>query len=267
MYQSLPDNNKRQFFLAVLSVLVFLSLFLLAKTAGAFKEYSYIGRGTYATNVITVTGRGEVTAIPDTATFSFSVTENGKTVAVAQDSASKKINNIIDALKKTGVEDKDIKTTGYNSYPKYEYRNVMCTDGYCPSSKQILTGYEVSQTISVKVRKTADAGAVLTLVGTLGAKNISGLDFVVDDADAVQSQARDKAIADAKAKAEVLGKALGIHLSKIVNFYESGDQPPVYYGKVMMSEGLAGGGAPTIPEVPKGENTVVSNVTITYEVD
>jgi uncharacterized protein len=266
MYQSLSENNKKQFFTAILVVLVLLSLFLLAETLGAFKEYSYIGRGTYATNVITVTGRGEATAIPDTGSFSFSVTEIGKTVATAQESASKKINAILDAVKAMGVEDKDIKTTSYNSYPRYEYNNIVCVRAPCPSS-QVLVGYEVSQTVSIKVRKTADAGAVLTKVGTLGAENISGLSFVVDDTDSVNAQARDKAIADAKLKAKALGKSLGIHLSKIVNFYESGDQTqPVYYGKTMSAEAV-NMGSPTIPQIPTGENMVVSNVTITYEVD
>lgn len=267
------SNNpeKTKVLKALFFVFVLLALFLGVQTLSALKEYSYIGNGP-AANVIAVNGTGEVFAIPDTATFSFSVTETGKTVAAAQDTASKKINSIIDAVKAMGVEDKDIKTTGYNSYPKYEYSNFACPAGsspamgYCPPGKQVLTGYEVSQTIEVKVRKTDDAGAILTKVGGLGAENISGLNFVVDNPDAVQAQARDKAVADARAKASVLAKSLGIKLNKIVNFYESGNQPPVYYGVTAMEKSASGGLAPTVPQVPTGENKITSNVTITYEV-
>ena len=268
MFQSLNDIQKRRFFNSTVAVLVLLAGFLGAKFLSTIKEYSYIGRGTIASNVISVTGTGEVFAIPDTGWFSFSVVEEGKTVGDAQNKASKKINSIINAVKSLGVAEKDIKTTGYNSYPKYEYSAMpICAQGYCPPSKQILTGYEVNQTVSVKVRKTADAGAVLTKVGDLGAQNISGLDFVIDDMDSVNSQARDKAIKDAKQKAEILAKSLGIKLKKIVNFYESGNQPPIYYA--MEAKGMSGDmmPAPVVPQLPTGENKITSNVTITYEVE
>ena len=265
--ESLDEAQKKKISKAFFAVLVLLAVFLGAKVLNTIKEYSYIGRGTYAANVITVSGTGEVFTIPDTGSFYFSVTEEGKTVGDAQTKASTKINAIIDAVKAMGLAEKDIKTTGYNSYPKYDYvLNQICANGYCPPSKQVLIGYEVSQTISVKVRKTADAGAVLTKVGSLGATNISGLDFVVDDMDAVNAQARDKAIVDAKDKAKILSKSLGIKLVKIVNFYEVSNNPgPIYYG--MESKGMGGDTAPVLPQVPAGENKTVSNVTITYEVE
>ena len=259
--------KKEKVLKALFAVLVILAVFLAIETLNALKENSYIGQGIVSANVINVSGEGEVFAVPDTATFSFSVVESGKTVAVAQDTAAKKVNGILDAIKAMGVKDKDIKTTGYNSYPKYEYAQAqICSNGYCPPSRQILTGYEVNQTVTVKVRKTADAGAVLTKVGTLGAQNISGLDFVVDNMDAVNAQARDKAIQDAKAKAHILAKSLGVRLSKIVNFQESGSQPPIYYGMAMDTKTI-GAPVPTVPQLPTGENKVTSNVTITYEVD
>ncbi len=267
MYQSLNDVQKRRLFNSVFASFVLLATFLGAQTLNALKENSYIGRGT-ATNVINVTGTGEILAIPDTGQFSFSVVETGKTVAVAQDLASKKVNSVINAVKALGVNEKDIKTDSYNSYPKYEYSGALCIQtypNYCPPGKQILTGYEVDQTISIKIRKTADAGAVLTKVGSLGVSNISGLNFVIDDMNAVQSEARDKAVADAKDKANKLAKTLGIKLRKIVNFYESGNQP-IYYGMEAKAMG-SDVSAPTVPQIPTGENKITSNVTITYEVE
>lgn len=269
MYQYLNDVQKKRIFNAIFTALILLSVFLVAQVLNALKSNSYIGRGSYATNIITVTGKGEVLAVPDTGEFSFSVVEEGKSVAVAQDLASKKTNGIIDAVKALGVNEKDIQTSSYNSYPKYEYTaQTLCTNGYCPPGKQVLTGYEVNETISVKIRKTADAGSVLTKVGDLGATNISSLNFVIDDTDTVQAQARDKAIQDAKAKASVLSKSLGVKLVRIVNFDESG--APVYYPMANQTKSVmmdAGATASVPPQLPTGENKVTSNVTITYEVE
>lgn len=267
MYQSLNETQKKRLFNSVLAVVILLAVFLGVKSLNVLKENSYIGHGT-ATNVINITGTGEVLAIPDTGSFSFSVVEEGKTVATAQDASAKKVNTVIDAVKTFGVAEKDIKTDSYNSYPKYDYSSTICVQtypNYCPPGKQVLIGYEVNQSVSVKIRKTADAGAVLTKVGSLGVSNISGLSFVIDDMNAVQSQARDKAVADAKSKADALAKTLGIKLKKIVNFYESGNGP-IYYGMAAM-EGKSADSAPVVPQIPTGENKITSNVTITYEVD
>ncbi|MEI6843251.1 MAG: SIMPL domain-containing protein [bacterium] len=286
MNEFLNEMRKRQLFGAVMAVVILLAVFLGIKSINSLKEYSYIGKGVYSTNVITVSGKGEVTAIPDVAEFTFTVTENAKTVKDAQDLESKKVNSAIDAIKAMGVAEKDIKTESYNSYPKYEYQNAKCPTPielqtyqsapsptldsapiYCPSGKSVLTGYEVSQTISVKVRKTDTAGDILTKIGSLSVANISGLNFVVDDMDAVQAQARDKAIADAKQKAAVLSKSLGIRLSKITSFYESGNGQIYYSGKMMSDSVMGAGEVAPAPQLPTGENKITSNVTITYEVN
>ncbi len=269
MYQYLNDVEKKRIFNVVFFALVFLAAFLAVKSLNALKETSSIGRGVYPSNVISVTGTGEVVTVPDTGSFTFSVVEEAKSVKDAQDKASKKINSVIDSIKSAGVEEKDIKTLSYNFYPKYEYsRAELCTNGYCPPGKQVLTGYEVSQTVSIKIRNTAEAGSLLTQVGSLGVSNVSGLDFVVDDMDAINAEARDEAIKDAKEKAEKLSKSLGVKLKKIVNFYESGNQPPILYGMGgMMEKTMSADAAITVPQVPTGENKVISNVTITYEVE
>ncbi len=269
MDQFFDGVQKKRIYNTLMVVSVLLAVFLAALTLNALKSNSYIGKGTYPTNVVSVTGTGEVLAVPDIGSFSFSVVEEGKTVGAAQDLAAKKINAIIDAVKSLGVEEKDIQTSGYNSYPKYDYSSPsICTNGYCPPAKQILTGYEVNQTVTVKVRKTADSGAVLTKVGDLGAQNISGLDFIVDDLDTVKAEARDKAVEDAKAKAKVLAKSLGVKLDKIVSFMENGDYPMPYYsmdaamgGTKVMNETMA-----VAPQLPVGENKITSTVTITYEI-
>ncbi len=260
--------QKRRFVNAIIIATILLAAFLAVETLNGIKQNTYIGKGVYPTNVIAISGTGEVYAVPDITSFSFSVIGEGKDASEAKDKLVKKMNPIIDAVKALGIEDKDIKTTGYNSYPKYEYVQAACSQSYCPPGKQNLVGYEVSQSITVKIRKTNKAGDVLAKVSDLGATNISGLDSVVDDMDTVKAQAREKAVADAKAKAKVLAKTLGVRLNKVVNFYESGDYAtPMYYAKdSMMGAGVMSAPA-AVPQLPLGENKIVSNVTITYEVE
>lgn len=266
MYQSLNDVQKKRFFNSVFAVAVLLAVYLGILSLNALKENTYIGKGTYAANVVSVTGTGEVVVVPDTGSFTFSVVEEGKTPKEAQGKASKKINTVIDTIKTMGIAEKDIKTDSYNAYPKYDYSaQPMCTSGYCPPSKQVLAGYEVNQSVSVKIRKTADAGTVLAKVGELGVTNISGLTFVVDDMDTVNAQARDKAIQDAKAKSKVLAKSLGVRLNKIVNYQEGGNYPIMYGGMEAKAMSADVASAP-VPQIPTGENKVTSTVTITYEV-
>lgn len=261
-------EQKKKFIITVVAVGVVLSAFLLVKTLEEIKGFGLIGKDIPPQSTIVISGKGEIVVIPDTAQFSFSVISQASTVDGAQVSATKKINTALAALKNFGVEEKDIKTTGYNISPRYEYSKVgvPCTEWGCPPGKQVLVGYEVSQSISVKVRKIADAGKILSKLGETGVSDISGLTFSLDKEDATKDGAREKAITDAKTKAETLAKQLGVSLVRIVNFSESGNYP-IYYAKTMVADGRGGGPevAPT-PDIPVGENTIISNVTITYEI-
>src|SRR3989344_1399035 len=219
-----------------------LALFLLMMTVGELKSLRFIGSGVPATNTITVTGEGEVFAVPDIAEFNASVLEVGTDVKSAQDKATKKINDIYAYLKDAGIDEKDIRTIDYTANPQYEWQSQVCQEsGYCPpGGRQVLKGYEVSQTLSVKVRDTEKAGDLLAGVGGKSVSSVSGLNFTVDDQEAVEAEARDEAIADAKAKAAVLAKSLGVSLVRIVDFQESGQPISLYREKLaydMATEG------------------------------
>lgn len=216
---------------------------------------------------ISVTGEGEVTAIPDVGQFSFSVMAEGKTASEAQEASGTKINDIIAYLKEQGVEEKDIKTSGYYLSPRYRYEERVCTFGsYCPPGEQVQDGFDVSQTIDVKVRDTAKAGALIAGVGEKGATNLSGLNFIVDDTAEVKAEARTKAVADAKAKAEKLAEDLGVELIRITSYYENeGYYGEPYYAKAEMSFDASNqgfGGA----DMPVGETSTKVQVNISYEV-
>lgn len=250
---------------SIVLVLLLLAAFLFVQMISDIKAYRYIGGGVSATNTITVEGTGEVFAAADTALFSFSVVEEKPTVALAQDAAAERINAIVKYLKEQDVDEKDIKTTNYSVYPRYEYERVICSPTYCPpSGERTLTGFEVNQTISVKVRDTEKAGMLLSGVGELGANNISGLDFTIDDEEALTQEARDKAIENAREKAVLLSKALKVRLVRVVSFSESGGIPYPRYFDAFAESALGKGGA--IPEIPAGENKITSLVYITYEI-
>ena len=102
-------------------------------------------------------------------------------------------------------------------------------------------------------------------VGKLNVSNVSGLQFVIDDPDALTAEARSKAIDDAKAKAVELSRQLGVSLGRVINFSESGNQPIYFAKSEIMSMGVDGANTP-IPEVPAGQNKITSHVSITYEI-
>jgi len=250
---------------AVTIALAAITLLALVASLKTLREYQYVGAGLSATNTISISGEGEVFAVPDLATFTVSVQEEAKEAEDAQRVATQKTNDIIAALKRLGVEERDIKTTGYNLYPRYEWRET--SEGIVRSEgERVLVGFEVSQSLEVKVRNTDDAGMILAEAGKLGASNVSGLSFTIDDEDDLKRDAREQAIADAEEKAQALARDLGVDLVRIVGFSEGGlgYQPPIAYARMETVAMDSVGGA--VPELPLGENKITSQVTITYEI-
>ena len=243
-----------------------LALFLLVQVFIGLRELQFIGSNPNTQGVISVSGLGEVFAVPDIGTFTYSVVETADTVSAAQKVATEKGNKILEFLKGEGVDEKDIKTIGYNIYPKYEYSTAVCSPTYCPPGRSEISGYEVSQSVEVKVRKTEEVGGLLEGVGSLGASNVSSLSFSIEDEEELKAEAREKAIKNAKEKADKLAKGLNVRLVRVISFNENSDGYPYlkYEGYAM---GLGGGDSvPASPEIPTGENKITSNVTISYEI-
>ncbi len=246
-------------------VLIMLVVFLVVEVIYTLRLTAHVSESTPAMNVITVNGKGEVLAVPDIANFTFGADETAKTVSDAQKAVTDKVNKGIDIAKAAGVDEKDIKTVSYNIFPHYQYTQTVCSVNYCPPGKQVIDGYEVSQTIQVKVRDTAKAGDILGKLGAVQLNNISGLNFTIDDEDKVLTEAKDKAIADAQQKAKDLARSLGVHLGKIVSFGDNGYPMPIYAQSAMKETMLGAGDAANV-QVPAGQNTITSNVSITYEI-
>lgn len=260
------DRKKRIIVRAIGALIIVSAIFVLAQTVNTFKQFSYIGAGIPATNTVSVSGEGEMFAVPNIAEVSFSAHAEKKTMAEAQKESAAVMNAAIDFLKKSAIAEKDIKTVNYSAYPKYSYENGGSETMIYPPRplKQVLVGYEVNQTVTVKVRDTEKAGAILDGLGKLKVSDISGPNFSIDDDNALKAAARKKAIDDAKAKAEILAGDLGVKLVRVINFSESGNYP-VYYAKGM-DMGIGGAESSIAPDLPKGENKITSSVTVTYEI-
>ena len=247
------------------------SLLLLSMFFTNLKEYGYIGRDISSQTTITVIGDGEAYAPPDIAAVSFAITQDAKTPAEASTIVDISMKKIRGFLSSSGVAEKDIKTTGYNLNPKYEWqqKQIICIAYPCvqPQGKQVLVGYTVTHSIEVKVRNLDDAGKILGGLTDNGATDISGLTFMVENEDAVKSDVRKEAITKAKAKAAKLADDLGVTLVRIVSFNEGGS--PIMFARESMSMKAMsadyGAPAPAL-DVSPGENKYTSNVTLVYEI-
>jgi len=263
------ENIKNNVWRAGLAVAILLAVFLLIASIKQLKSISYVGRDTPVMNAITVTGKGEAVSIPDVATFSFGVTETAKAVDEAQARATTKVNAALKALKDGGVEEKDIKTLSYTINPHYEYIEGICiAGGPCRPGRQSLTGYDVNQTIQVKVRDLKKAGALFATIGSLNVQNVNGLAFSIDDIDTVREKARKEAIEDAQEKAKNLAKQLNVSLVRITSFYDQNDEFLPYAREGMGGDMMMNAKTQAIqaPSLPAGEQKITARVSITYEI-
>ena len=235
-----------------------LALFLFTQALLSYKQYQFVGVGVSATNTITINGQGEVFAKPDIAAFTVTVREENKDQAKAQKALAEKINKIMDFLRKEGIAEKDIRTSYYNLSPRYEWEK----------SKRIFKGYVAEQSLRIKVRDTDKAPKILGAMSNFGASNVSTLSFEIDDKDKLKEEARAKAIQDAKAKAKRLAEELGVDLVRVVGFSEnafSGAPRPVYRMAKML-DGAVESAPDYEAELPLGENKIISNVSIEFEI-
>lgn len=245
-----------------------LAIFLAVLIVKEFVAIKYVGKENPVFNTISVNGKGEAVSIPDIATFSFSVTENAKTVKEAQTLANTKIDNALKAVKAGGVAEKDIKTISYSINPHYDYVQATCTTYGCPGGKQVLNGYDVAQTIQVKVRDLSKAGELFDSIGATGIKTVDSLSFAIDNIDSVKAIARADAIAKAQEKAKKIAKDLGVSLVRVTSFYDSSDDQGMPYaqsamgGDMMVKTAMA----PVAAQIPTGEQKVTATVSISYEI-
>jgi len=206
---------------------------------------------------ITVGGRANVTGTPDTLRLDLSVTVTASSVSDALASANRAAAAVQKSLLGNGVAKKDLQTSGLNIQPEYDYSN---------NASPRIKGYQVSESISAKLRDLGRAGDVIGKAVTTGgnAVRVNGISLDLEETGALVSTARGKAFADAKAKAEQYAAAAGRSLGNVVTIAEDVATP----SPAPMSYGLSATSAKDMASVPiqPGSQDVSVSVTVVFEI-
>ena len=259
-------NNSLLQYLGVTTLIFLITLvvFVSVGISNKIKEGRYIGQNIEAKNTITVSGEGKIYSKPDLALIDFSVKTEAKTVSAAMDENSSKMDKVIEAMEKRGIDKKDLKTTSFNIYPRYEYIKSRETQQLYPYGKKVLAGYDVNQTLEVKIRDLSEIGQTIQKATDSGANEVGNIRFTIENEDELKKQARKEAIDKAKSKAKELASQLGVNLVRIVSFSENANRP-IYYG--MENAMLSSGTSKTTPQIETGENKIKVDVSIVYEIN
>lgn len=210
--------------------------------------------------LITIEGRGEISAAPDTAYVTSGVTSQGATAREALDANTKAMNELITTLKAAGIDARDIQTSGFSVNPNYVYSDARDANGYTLPPK--IMGYQVFNTVNVRVRALGDLGNVLDKAVTVGANTINGVSFAVADPSKLYDEARKAAFADAKAKAELYADAADAELGGIKSITESQsyNAPQPY---MMKAQNMDIAAAAPVP-IESGELSFTINVQVAW---
>lgn len=205
-----------------------------------------------------VNGHGEVNAVPDVASLQLGISSQQATVAEAQAEAATAMDKVVASLKSNGVAEKDIQTQQFS---------VQQVTRWDPDKQQeIVTGYVVNNMVMVKVRQITSIGTVIDAVVAAGGDNtrINSIAFSIEDPTTYQKEARDEAMANAKAKAEQLATLSGVSLGKPTYISES-TNIPIYQSPVGISAVPAPSPAPVTP-VSAGELTIKVDIQVVYDI-
>ncbi len=204
---------------------------------------------------ITVVGIGKATGKPSIAHVTVGIETQASSLQKAVDDNKAKMNNLLDTLKKLGLADKDILTSNYSIYTE---RASSPTPGAEVNTDQMI--YHVTNQVDVTVRDVNQIGEVLDKAVAAGANNIYGVNFSVEDTTKLEADARTKAVANAKARAEELAQLNGLQLGDVLTVSEviGGSAYPMDYS----AKGMGGGGTPVQP----GELEISMSIQITYAV-
>ena len=168
-------------------------------------------------STIVVTGEGSSEMAPDMALIDLGVVKDAKTAREALDANNKAMAEILAALKEAGIEERDLQTSGFAINPQYQYTQSSTGENPPP----VLTGFQVTNTLTLRVRDLSKLGEILDKAVTLGANQGGGIRFTNDKPDTAVSAARKKAVENAIAKAKELTAAAGVDLGRVLEISET----------------------------------------------
>lgn len=223
-----------------------------AATAAAQATSPILPDGT----LLEVTAVGREARTPDVATIRSGVVTQGATAAAALSENAARMDKVLAALRRAGIEARDITTSNVSLQPQYRYAE---------NQPPAITGYQAANSVSVKFRDIKKSGAVLDALVGAGANQIDGPAMSIDKPDEALDVARADAVTRARARAELYAKAAGLRVERIVSINENGEydggspQPPIMYRARAMAVADA---APT--QVLPGETEVSVTLNVKF---
>ncbi len=210
---------------------------------------------------IWVGGSGKVVITPDLAILTVGVEAQNKSVDQARADAAQAMNAIRDVLKKNGIADKDIRTQSYSIYPQYVWNDF--------NKRQEITGYQVTNSLTVKSRNLDGVGALIDDVSKAGGNltRINGISFTAEHPETYANQAREAAVKDAMAKAQQFATLTGAKLGKLVYISETGANVPIYQDYAKGALAMAEVGAPAPTPISPGEMEVTISVQAVFAIE
>ena len=207
-----------------------------------------------AGTILDVSAEGRTTRVPDLATIRAGVVSQGATAAAALSDNAQRMARVLAAVKRAGVADRDIQTATVQLQPQYRYgENVPPT----------ITGYQATNTLSIRFRDIAKSGTVLDALVAQGANQIDGPNLSIDKPDAALDEARTDAVAKARARAELYARAAGMRVARIVSITENGADAGGPERPMMMARAMAAD-AMAKTSIAPGERDVTVNVSVRF---
>ncbi|MEQ9463648.1 MAG: SIMPL domain-containing protein [Haliea sp.] len=210
---------------------------------------------------IRVTGEGRATLAPDMALLQLMVTREGATAREALDANSAAMEEVLRAMRKAGIGERDLQTAEFGIQPRYRHHRPTAAGQQEPPE---IVGYTVSNSLMVRVRKLGEVGKILDESVSLGVNQGGNIQFLNDDPSAALEQARTAAVKDALQRAATLTAAAGVRSGRILEISEQSYQPrpqPMARAEMRMSAD-----ASAVP-IAGGENayTVTVNLVLALE--
>jgi len=201
--------------------------------------------------LLDVQAEGTTTRTPDIATIRAGVVTQGATAAAALSDNAQRMTRVLDALKRAGVNARDVQTATVNLSPQYRY-----AEGQAPT----ITGYQATNSVAIRFRDIARSGTILDTLAGVGANQIDGPNLSIDSPDAALDEARTAAVKIARARAELYARAAGMSVARIVSIAESGTNDGATPGPVMFRAAAAADATP----VAAGVSRVSATLTVRF---
>ncbi len=205
-----------------------------------------------AGTVLDVSAEGRTTRVPDVATIRAGVVSQAATAAAALSDNAQRMNRVLAALKKAGVAPRDIATASVGLSPQYRYAE---------NQPPVITGYQATNSVSIRFRDVAKSGVILDALVGEGANQIDGPNLSIDQPDAALDEARADAVKRARARAELYARAAGMRVTRIVSITENGENagspnPPMLMARASMAKDST--------QIVAGEKDVTVNVSVRF---